>query len=269
MLVDTRDEHLAAVVRPDQTSHTLNILKSRQSDVTCFRCGGPNHLARDCMQRSSVREIKYTLSSLKQNWASYEELFEKRKRGQKINATLSPFKLKEAFPVIKVVVNGKRRMALVDSGCSRSLVTELVCNPWNGQASDVLTVDGKTLRSNGIETITLAADNVSSVKADVLVVNNSLSGFDMQFSMDIIRMLGGVRIDQSSNVIFSRTGPHACAAIRIEEPDFSAEFNEKTRAWTASWKWSGNQPPNSLLNKVPEYPVSAQVQQEYRHEPEM
>ena len=68
----------------------------------------------------------------------------------------------------------------------------------------------------------------------MLVVNSSLLGFDMRLGMDIIRMLGGVRIDQS------RTGPHACAAIRIEEPDFSAEFDEKTRAWTASWKWLGN-----------------------------
>ena len=157
-------------------------------------------------------------------------------------------------------------MALVDSGCFRSLMTKSVCNPWSEQASDVLTVDGKTLRSNGFGTITLAADNVSPVEADVLVVNSSLLGFDMLLGMDIIRMLGGVRIDQSGNVIFSRTGPHAWGAIRIEEPDFSAEFNEKTRAWTASWKWSGNQPPNSPMNKVPEYPVSAQVQQEYRHE---
>ena len=168
---------------------------------------------------------------------------------------LVPLKLKEALPVIEVVVNGKRCMALVDSGCSRSFVTESVCNPWSGQASDVLTLDGKTLRSNGIGTITLAADNVSPVKAEVLVVNSSLLGFDMLLGMDIIRMLGGVRIAQSGNVIFSRTGPHACAAIRIEEADFSAEFNEKTRAWTASWKWSSKQPPNSLVNKVPEYPV--------------
>ena len=168
--------------------------------------------------------------------------------------------------MIEVVVNGSRRMALVDFGCSRSLVTESVCNRWSGQASDVLTVDGKTLRRNGIGTITRAVDNVSPVKADELVENSSLLGFDMLLGMDIIRMLGGVRIDQYGNVIFSRTGPHAYAAIRIEEPDFSAEFNEKTRAWTASWKWSGNQPPNSLVNKVPEYPVSAQVLQEYRHE---
>ena len=68
-------------------------------------------------------------------------------------------------------------------------MTGSVCNPWSWQASDVLKVNGKTLHGNGIGTITLAVDNVSPVKADVLVVNSSLLGFDMLIGMDIIRML--------------------------------------------------------------------------------
>ena len=55
VLVDTRDEHLAATVWPEHASHTLNLHKTGQSDVTYFRCGGLNHQVRDCMQRSSVR----------------------------------------------------------------------------------------------------------------------------------------------------------------------------------------------------------------------
>ena len=60
--------------------------------------------------------------------------------------------------MIEAVFNGKKHMALVDFGCSRFLVTELVCNPWSWEASDVLTVEGKTLRSNGTGTIMLAVD---------------------------------------------------------------------------------------------------------------
>ena len=112
----------------------------------------------------------------------------------------------------------------------------------------------------------LVVDNVSPMKTDVLVVDSSLLGFDMLIGMDIIKMLGGVSISQSSDAIFSRTELCACIVIRIEEPDFSAEFNEQTRAWTVSWKWLGNQPPDGLTNKVPEYLMSAQVWQEYRHE---
>ena len=120
----------------------------------------------------------------------------KQKQGRDVSATLSPFKLKEVLPIIEAVVNGKKCMALVDSGCSRSLVTGSVYNPWSWQASDVLTDDGKTLRGNGIGTIMLTVDNVSPMKADVLVVDSSLLGFNMLIGMDIIKMLGGVHINQ-------------------------------------------------------------------------
>ena len=86
----------------------------------------------------------------------------------------------------------------------------------------------------------LAVDNTSPMKADVLVVDSSLLGFGMLIGMDIIKMLGGVNINQSSDAIFSRTELCVCTTIRIKETDFRAEFNEQTRAWTASWKWWGN-----------------------------
>ena len=98
-----------------------------------------------------------------------------------------------------------------------------------------------------------------------MVMDSSLLGFDKLIGMDIIRMLSGVCINQSSDATFSRTEPCACSAIEIEKPDINAEFNEQTRAWTALWKWSGNQPPNEFKNKVPEYPMSTSVQQEYHH----
>ena len=97
------------------------------------------------------------------------------------------------LPAIEPVVNGKKQMILMDSGCSQSLMIELVCNSWSLQASDVLTVDGKTLPGDGVGTIMLAVDNISPVKADVLVVKSSLFGFNMLIGMDIIRMLGGVQ----------------------------------------------------------------------------
>ena len=184
------------------------------------------------------REISNTLSSLQQKWTPYEKLSGIRKQGRDVSATLRLFKLKEVLPVIKAVVNGKRHMALVDFGCSRSLVTELVCNPWSQQTSDVLTVDVKTLRGNSIGTITLVVDNVSPV-------NRSLLGFHMLIGMDIIRMLGGVHIDQSGDAIFSRTEPHACATIRIEEPDFSAEFNvsaTRMRQHLANFRLASKEP---------------------------
>ena len=46
-----------------------------------------------------------------------------------------------------------------------------------------------------------------------------------------------------------------CAAITLDEPDFHAEYDEAKHVWTASWKWSGDQPPVSLKNRLSEYPA--------------
>ena len=162
--------------------------------------------------------------------------------------------------MIEAIVNGKKHIALVDSGCSQTLMTRSVCNPLSRQKLDIQTVN-----SDGVSTIMLAVDNVRSMKADVLVIDSPLLGFDMLLEMDIIRMLGGVRINHSGDITFSRTEPCICIMIRIEEPDFSAKFDKQNRAWTASWKWSDNQPHNELMHKVPESPMSTQVRQEYCH----
>ena len=114
VLVDTRNEHLAAAVRPKQASHTPNL---HQSDFNCFRFGGP---ARDCMQRGSVRNQRERSAMRCYLCNKTGHLVKncpgKRKQGRDVSATLSPVKLKEVLPVIEAVVNGKRCLALVDSG---------------------------------------------------------------------------------------------------------------------------------------------------------
>lgn len=104
----------------------------------------------------------------------------------------------------------------------------------------------------GVGTIILAVDDMDSTKADVLVMDSQPLGFDQLIGMDVIKMLGGISINKSGETIFSRMNSYICAAIKMEELDFSAEFDDRTRVWTDSWKWSGDQPPNNLINRVPE-----------------
>ena len=80
------------------------------------------------------------------------------------------------------------------------------------QALNILTVNSEILHGNG-----------------VVVVDSLLLGYDMLIGMDIIRMLGGVCINQSGDATFSRMELCACAAIEIEELDLGTEFDEKTR----------------------------------------
>lgn len=102
------------------------------------------------------------------------------------------------------------------------------------------------------------------MKADVLVVDSQLLSFNLFIGMDVIKMLGGVSINKFSENI-SKMNPFICTAIKLEEPDFSTDFDYRT----GLWKCSGDQPPNNLTNRIPEYPLSAHIWQEYQHELQM
>ena len=103
VLVGTKDEHLAAQPTPVRVVSTISdveaqiiwpvivcsavVLETREKDQPC------------------------------------ENLSGKRKQRGDVSTTLSPIKLKEVRPVIEAVVNGKKCIVLVDSGCSWSFMT--------------------------------------------------------------------------------------------------------------------------------------------------
>ena len=57
-----------------------------------------------------------------------------------------------------------------------------------------------------------------------------------------------------------------CAVITLDKPDFHTEYDEAKRVWTASWKWSGDQPTVSLKNRLAKYPIHKRLQGEYEQE---
>ena len=86
-------------------------------------------------------------------------------------------------------INGKKGIALVDSGFSQSLVTGLVCSPLSHKELNIMTTNDEIIHSYGIATIMLAVDNLNPIRTDVLVVNSQLLGFDMLLGMNIIKIL--------------------------------------------------------------------------------
>lgn len=60
---------------------------------------------------------------------------------------------------------------------------------------------------------------------DALVVNSKPLGFDLLLGMDIINELGSVHIDELGSVHFSEAALTLGVIMKLEEPDFSAEFN--------------------------------------------
>ena len=115
---------------------------------------------------------------------------------------------------------------------------------WNVMSTEVwksttiLTAGRKCLLSHGVGSITLTVTNRNPLKTNVPVVNSKPLGFNLLLGMDVIKKLGGVHIDKRGKAHFALG-----ATIELEQPDFRAEFDQHTKSWTVSWKWSDDQPP--------------------------
>ena len=93
-----------------------------------------------------------------------------------------------------------------------------------------------------------------------------LLGYDLLLGMDSIKQLGGITVDGTGNIRFSRREKRICAAITLDKADFHAEYDRDTNAWTALWKWSVDQPPISLRNRLSEYPPPTWLREQYEEE---
>ena len=167
----------------------------------------------------------------------------KRDKGREVGTTLSPHKLEGVLPVMKVKVNGIDWIALVDSGCSSSVVSRMLCRPEVRKRTAILTAGRKCLLSHGVGSITLTVTNRNPLKTNILVVNSKPLGFDLLLGMDVIKKLGGVHFDKRGKAHFTEAAHTLGATTELEQPDFHAKFDQCTKSWTVSWKWSGDQPP--------------------------
>ena len=187
-------------------------------------------------------------------------------KGREAGTTLSPHKLEQVLPVMNVKVNGIDRIALVDSGCSSSVMSGMLCRPEVWKSSAILTAGRKCLLSHGVGSITLTVTNRNSLKTNVPEVNSKPLRFDLFLGMDVIKKLGGMHIDKGGKAHFAKAAHTLGATIELEQPDFRAEFNQRTKSWTVSWKWSGDQLPEKLYNRVTEYTIPVRARAEYDKE---
>ena len=128
-------------------------------------------------------------------------------------------------------MNGRKLRALVDTGCTTTLVTPEIAEEWNSKSR--ITVDDS--RDVDCKGISLAKLVVSEMKLNInaVVMDRTVEGIDM--GMDAVRQLGGVLFN-SDGVEFgaakSAVAVHLskdCEVgkekekIVIEDQDFQAE----------------------------------------------
>ena len=165
-------------------------------------------------------------------------------------------------------MNGQPVRALIDTGCSWSIVA-----PWVTQArgggSSILAVDGGEVQSLGEAEVELVVGGIA-LTLECLVVGRLIKGVDVILGMDLVGHLGGVTVsvdevqfkggkavkvievrfrDARASVL--KTGISAVSAVpdglSIVDSDFTARFDGS--AWTVTWHWREGQPP-TLKNEV-------------------
>ena len=159
-----------------------------------------------------------------------------------------------------VSVNGESLCALVDTGCSKSIVKSTVALQYIDRSmTPMVAFDGRPVDCSGTAIVQVGlAGRWLSVQ--MVVADAILEGIDMIIGMDVINMVGSVQVG-GGKVEFS-TG-EVCAAMetqkqmehqgaehKIEDADFLAWFDGSK--WFAQWKWKSGTPPK-LTNRTPLY----------------
>ena len=235
----------------------------------CYRCGGPNHMAKNCLQDRQERsdswmcKIRCEIHCFRCSGLGHIALqFQgNAKRGGGIRISLLPDRLNtKKLPSMKVHVHGQECTALIDSGCSQTLVSKAICHFWKWKSAGVLTADGRTLNCWGYSKIKVEVGQVPAVDIEALVVDKQLLGFNLLLRIDAIKELGVVYLMESGEAHFGGLN------ISIDEPDFSVTSDCSNKEWTASWKWTNSHSPSKLSNSVQEYAVPCHSRDAYENE---
>ena len=142
----------------------------------------------------------------------------------------------------------------------------LCCQTCESKEVTVLTVGGSSWICCGESVVRIGIGNEPPVAVRTLVVDKELLGYDLLLGLDVIRQLGGMAMSGICKVKFPQHETLICAAITLDGPDFHTEYDEGKRIWTASWKWSCDQLPVFLKNRLSEYPTPKLLQGEYKQE---
>lgn len=190
-----------------------------------------------------------------------------------------------ALPVVDAIVNGQPVRALVDTGCSKSMVSIHVSSS-RGRGCEVTTFDGGKVGCLGEAEVSLEVDG-RRLRVECVVTERLLGGIDAILGMDAIDSLGGVYVSGGKVIFDCRQGPGSAdqspsvAAVsmeargsaarhdgtaEVEREDFRAVFDQQAATWTVAWKWVSGSEPDSLKNGIAEYRVPDDVREEYEAE---
>lgn len=173
-----------------------------------------------------------------------------------------------ALPVMSVLVDGRECSALIDTGCTDTLVHVRCCRQWRSRRISVTTMSGDQFCCAGVGSVDVRTSTGQQAQLEVLVVDERPMGVDLILGMSGITALGGISVRGPSDVHFcgaaSRAASHQPPAV--DTADFTARFDADRREWTVAWKWANGAGPDCLTNGVAQYAVAPSARDEFDRE---
>ena len=180
------------------------------------------------------------------------------------------------LPIVDIFVCGRRARALVDTGCSKTILAPRVCQA-RGRSCTVIAIDGSEVPCRGEATVSMTLEGYN-LKVNCLVVERIFEGVDVILGMDVINRLGGVSVvnncvkflgckaDSERIMNEGNVANVAVEELRVDDPDFEARFNGTV--WTVRWRWKEGRPPE-LKNRVDCYESTKLPGTEAKYEQEV
>jgi transposase InsO family protein/predicted aspartyl protease len=193
-----------------------------------------------------------------------------------------------ALPSVRVLLGGTAFQALVDTGCTQTIVARKLVGHVAPCLKGVLAVNGEVVKC-GVSSVVLTICG-KELHVQCLVLDSLLTHFDIVLGMDIIEKLGGVSVAQgkaefglaavaevanmddkvrnvqlreketvATKVSDLECNVRNCRILELDDTDFSAWFDGQK--WTVRWKWAGEVPV--LHNRVACYNIAADVQDDF------
>ena len=159
------------------------------------------------------------------------------------------------LPVIEVDMGGVAVNALVDTGCTTTMVRAHLVRECEADEKETYMVafDGRQVKCSGTCLVKLVVAE-RQVEVCAIVVDEVVEGIDVVMGIDIIDQLGGVAVCKGTvrfggDMCLASVSPESAESsmCEINDRDFQAVFNGDH--WTVKWCWKGDSPP-SLRNKV-------------------
>ena len=200
--------------------------KPKDQKFRCYKCGGP-HLARDCQTNECASGCTV----------------------ETVSGVL------KKVPVIEIKVEGRKVLALVDTGCTQSMVVKGLATKVVPSEISVAAFDGRKAKCLGHSQVNMMIGGESTF-GEVKVLDMLVGGLEVVLGMDIINKLGGVTVVNNS-VKFGKTNICAMSIVQERTPEVSDEDFE---AYFDGHKWS----VRYLWNQFGE-PALKQTVGEYKH----